>query len=124
MTKIEGRPWAEFGKSGKPISANQLAKLVRRFGVTSENLRHGSDVLKGYCLERFADAFERFLPPVGLPNRYTATSPANISEPSPSETLHHAPCSVSENAIPPNKDGPCSGVAFPNPQPDQNELLF
>ncbi len=124
LAKIEGRPWAEFGKTSKPISANQLAKLLRRFGVTSENLRHGSEVLKGYFIERFAEAFERFLPPVELPNRYAATSPVNIGDASLSETLHPAPCSVPENAIPINKDGPCSGVAFPNPQPAPNELLF
>ena len=119
LAKIEGRPWAEFGKHSKPISANQLAKLLRRFGVSSENLRHGDDVAKGYYLERFAEAFERFLPSAGVPNRYAATSPANIDDSADSEPLHRAPCSVSKNRIPTNNDGPCSGVAFANPQPQE-----
>jgi hypothetical protein len=58
------KPWAQFYK-GKPLSANRLAKMLRTFGITSEeihdrydNSSHG----KGYKRERFEEAWERFLP--------------------------------------------------------------
>jgi hypothetical protein len=31
LARMEGREWAEWGAARKPISPNQLAKLLRRF---------------------------------------------------------------------------------------------
>ena len=31
LVAMEGRPWAEYGKSGRPITKNQLAARLRRF---------------------------------------------------------------------------------------------
>lgn len=62
LVEIEGRPWAEFGKAQKPISPNQLAKQLRRFGVAPCTIRVGDETAKGYALSDFTDAFERFLP--------------------------------------------------------------
>jgi hypothetical protein len=33
LKKLEGRPWAEFGKRAKPITTNMLARLLKDFGV-------------------------------------------------------------------------------------------
>jgi hypothetical protein len=35
LAAIEGRPWAEWGRQRKPISPNQLANLLRRFGISA-----------------------------------------------------------------------------------------
>jgi putative DNA primase/helicase len=48
LAQIEGRPWAEFGKCRRPISANQLANLLRGFGVSSRVVRIGDDTPRGY----------------------------------------------------------------------------
>jgi Protein of unknown function (DUF3631) len=32
LCEIPGRPWAEFGKSGKPLTQNKLARLLRERG--------------------------------------------------------------------------------------------
>jgi hypothetical protein len=62
LAAIEGGPWAEWGRSGKPISKNQIAKQLKRFGVEPRDVRIADTVLKGYLLEQFKEAFERYLP--------------------------------------------------------------
>ncbi len=48
LVKLEGRPWPEFGRMQKAITATGLARLLRPFGVRSKTRRIGSDVAKGY----------------------------------------------------------------------------
>lgn len=58
----EDRPWGEW-KAGKSLSAGQLARLLKPFGVRPGPLRDGARTGKGYALRDFADAFARYLPP-------------------------------------------------------------
>ena len=37
LCEIEPRPWAEYGKSGKPITQNKLARLLKPLGVAPRN---------------------------------------------------------------------------------------
>jgi putative DNA primase/helicase len=62
LIEIEGRPWAEYGRAQKPISKNQLARLLSKFNIKSKSIRIGTDTGKGYHLDDFAESFERFLP--------------------------------------------------------------
>jgi putative DNA primase/helicase len=63
LGNLEGRPWSEF-RNGKELSRSTLAKLLRPFGIGPENIKIGPDkVAKGYKLERFEDAFARYLAP-------------------------------------------------------------
>lgn len=57
---METRPWPEFGKARKPISQNQLARLLAPFGVMPRSIRSGTETAKGYLLSDFADAFSRY----------------------------------------------------------------
>jgi putative DNA primase/helicase len=61
LVAIEGRPWAEYGKKGKPMTQNQLARALKPIGIIPENIRLGDKVPKGYLLARFDDAFARYL---------------------------------------------------------------
>ncbi len=63
LVAIEGGLWSEFGKHRKPITARQLAQLLRPFGVTPDSVRFGSSTLKGYKLAQFSDVFSRYVPP-------------------------------------------------------------
>jgi len=54
------RPWCDW-KHGKPITPRQLAGLLGAFGIISVNLRIGEQVLKGFELSAFTDAFSRYL---------------------------------------------------------------
>jgi uncharacterized protein DUF3631/primase-like protein/DNA primase RepB-like protein len=67
LASIQGRPWAEWGKSGKPISQNALARLLKKFSadgdipIAPETIRIGTGTPKGYLLSQFRDAFTRYL---------------------------------------------------------------
>ena len=58
LAAIEGRPWAEWGKHRKPISTNQLANQLRRFGISPDGIRIGDETPRGYLLDWFQEAFD------------------------------------------------------------------
>ncbi len=61
LEKIEDRPWAEWGRSQRPISKGQVARLLRRFGIVSKAtaLADGRNK-KGYTLDQFEPILERY----------------------------------------------------------------
>lgn len=119
LANIEGRPWPEFGKARKPISANQLANLLRRFGVTPHTVRDGAATWKGYTLADFSEAFDRFLSINPFLDRHTVTTLENIGESRHSELSQLETVLRSENATSANKTGPCDGVTVQKPPPDE-----
>lgn len=61
LTADPERPWADF-KAGKPINPKQLGSMLRQYGIVSETVHPpGEPHAKGYKLERFRDAFQRYL---------------------------------------------------------------
>ena len=62
LVAIEGRPWAEW-KSGKPITANGLARLLAPFRIAPATIRTGDRTAKGYQFAQFEDAFARYSRP-------------------------------------------------------------
>ena len=53
-------------QSGKPLTASVLARLLKPFGIRRRQVRlDESTTLKGYLVDQFDDAFERYLPPFG-----------------------------------------------------------
>jgi len=61
LAALEDRPWGEYGKARKPISKNQIARLLRPFGVVPSTIRIADGLsLKGYQRDHFRDAFERY----------------------------------------------------------------
>lgn len=65
LVEMEERPWPEYSR-GKPITARQVAALLRRFGIKPNVLRAGEERARGYDKADFNNAFARYLPPVGL----------------------------------------------------------
>lgn len=57
----EDRPWREW-RHGNRLTAIQLAKLLKPFGIRPRSMRDGGGNAKGYELAAFADAFGRYLP--------------------------------------------------------------
>src|SRR5215211_7642221 len=41
LGEIEGHPWSEYGRTGKPLTQNQLARLLKPLAIASENIRVG-----------------------------------------------------------------------------------
>jgi hypothetical protein len=79
-------PWATWNR-GKPISPRQLAAKLADFGIKSKDVRQDFEVRKGYHLEQFSDAFERYL---------SADTPATSA--TPLQASNHAGYSVAESA--------------------------
>lgn len=117
LAAIEGRPWHEYGKSQKPITPNQVAKLLRRFNVSPRVVRIGDDTVRGYELADFRDAFERFLPGTPLPKCNGVTEAVNIGDSQLSEVSRQKTVLHPENATLANAGAGCDGVAFQKPEP-------
>jgi putative DNA primase/helicase len=69
LAAMEGRPWAEYGRSGKPITKNQLAARLRRFKadvdckipIEPKPIWIGGESKRGYERHQFEAAFDRYL---------------------------------------------------------------
>ncbi|MBI4328198.1 MAG: DUF3631 domain-containing protein [Chloroflexi bacterium] len=122
LAEIEGRPWAEFGKNRRPISANQLANQLRRFGVTPRAIRIGDETPRGYTLADFQEAFDRFMPKLPLSECNSATNPENTGENAVSEAQHLKTVLRPENGTSANKDAACCTVAVQKPPTDKKQL--
>jgi putative DNA primase/helicase len=71
LVGLENRKWAEMS-SGKPLSKNRLAAMLKQFEVTPRGVRVGDRTPKGYALADFTDAFSRYLPPIKPQQRNNA----------------------------------------------------
>jgi hypothetical protein len=60
LVEMEERSWPEF-RHGKPITARQIASLLRPFGIVPGTKRDGAETFKGYELSNFSSAFARYL---------------------------------------------------------------
>ena len=62
LIALDEAPWGNF--RGKPLTPNNLARLLKNFEVISKNVRIDGSVLKGYTRESFADPWSRYLLPL------------------------------------------------------------
>ena len=53
--------WAEWGKSRKPITQHQLARLLKPFGISPDQIRIGEIQKRGYLRGWFGDVWARYL---------------------------------------------------------------
>jgi hypothetical protein len=76
LHNIEERPWRDDYRHGKPLRAEGLAYLLRRYKIRSRQMKIGGTNVRGYETAWFTDAFERYLSSAqGTPSTlYLATS--------------------------------------------------
>jgi putative DNA primase/helicase len=99
---MEERPWPEW-RQGKPLTARQLSKLLKPFGISPRTIRLEGDVTaKGYYLKDLKGAFARYTPSLSVTPSQTAetlgfledlsvTSPEDVTDkkaPKPAENLN------------------------------------
>jgi Protein of unknown function (DUF3631)/Primase C terminal 2 (PriCT-2) len=60
LCEDEERPWATFSK-GKQITDRQIARMLRKYGIPSEDVYPNGIHAKGYKLARFQEAWARYL---------------------------------------------------------------
>ena len=112
LAKLEGRPWGEWGKSQKPMSKNQLARVLHRYEIQTKKVRLGSKTAQGYDLEQFSDAFSRYLTlQTGTPEQ--PTTDAGFSD--FQNGTQREPVPDKNNAIS-NKIKECSDVPVQKPE--------
>ena len=117
LIEIEGRPWPEF-RRGKPLSKNQLARLLGRFAIKSKSIRIGTDTGKGYHLDDFAESFDRFLlSQESSTNRHNVTTPVNKGDSTPSETSHGF-ANVEQSLFGPSQEEPALHFEPSHPKPE------
>jgi hypothetical protein len=61
LHKMDDRPWAEYGRQRRLITATQISRLLIPFGIKSGSVRIGPETAKGYKREDCQDAFDRYL---------------------------------------------------------------
>jgi hypothetical protein len=74
LNNMADRPWP-YANRGRPLNPHGLARLLKPFGIRSRDIRqHGLAGIKGFYIDTFADAWERYLPPSsGSPSSNSAT---------------------------------------------------
>src|SRR5262249_18651750 len=60
LKDLDGRPWRE-GNRGKGLTTNYLANQLGEFDIHPDTVRIGTRTKKGYMIDWFKDAFERYL---------------------------------------------------------------
>lgn len=75
--------WDNYHR-GRPITASDIARLLRPFGIRPSTMRFGQTTAKGYLVADFQNAFGRYLSP--LPTQ-AAPAPANVTPASPQKPL-------------------------------------
>jgi putative DNA primase/helicase len=118
LVRMEGRPWAEYGKNAKSISKNQLAKRLKRFKVVPDSVRISDKTPKGYYRHQFQEVWDRYLSstpqePLAEPQHRNNTDEMGISAAFQSATEKSA--LRFENGEKPLSNGHCCGVAVQNP---------
>jgi putative DNA primase/helicase len=105
LVAIEGRPWAEMGKTAKPMTQNRLARMLKPLGIAPKQVGPENARVRGYVLADFKDAFERYLAPAGASQPSSRPEghemgTSDISEPSSPNPAGHF-----ETREKPNNDG-------------------
>jgi hypothetical protein len=103
LVEIVPRPWAEYGKSGKPITQNKLVRLLKPLGILPENV--GRNRVRHYRRERFEEAFGRYLTSKGDSNLSTSPNADEMGTSEPSQTSHPGNGREDWKCEKPNNDG-------------------
>jgi hypothetical protein len=114
LVELEGRPWAELGRSHKPLTQNGLARLLKPLGIGPGNVGPENSRARGYKCAQFEDAFERYLAPEGLSEVHRCTGPDEIRVSRTSEPHSQKDGCAVEKCEKPYNGGPLGTCALSN----------
>ena len=112
LTKREDWPWATFGRTGKPLTQNALARLLKNFGVHSLDIKFDGKTLKGYSRSSFEDSWGRYSPPQPRHRNSVNKNGGEVTDHNRNPDPAGCGC---ETAVTPIKLGSGCGVAVENP---------
>ncbi len=105
----EDRPWPEW-KAGRPITPNQLARLLKPFRICPATIRTSLGTAKGYMRTAFDDAFARYLPERNV----TPSQPLRGSGLNESQTVTDAEAVTVPKSLEPLRSRACDAVTDQN----------
>lgn len=113
LGQMEDRPWAEWGRSNKPITPNALARQLSGFEIKPKLFRPDGleKPARGYLLDDFSDAFSRYSPPPTVtplqPNESgaysqnpTVTTKEDVTDRIPRKLAENSQCNGVTDGIP------------------------
>jgi putative DNA primase/helicase len=118
LVAIEGHPWAEYGKSGKPITKNKLAHRLDRFKIVPNTISIGGKTAKGYHRHQFEEGWKRYLSstPQDPPNETSQRNNADeMGTSCTSQNVTEKSVLRFESSEKPPSNGHCYVVTFQNP---------
>jgi len=112
LAAMEGRPWAEW-KSGKSVTANQLARQLKPFGIApTGTVRVGSRTAKGYYRRQFEEAWERYLSAEGVDELSQRHNDAAAGTSTTFQNVTSESGVTVQKCEKSNDEGHCDGVTF------------
>ena len=111
LNEMEDRPWPEYGRSRKPITTVQIARLLRRHAISPNSIRMGDKTPKGYHLDQFKNAFARYLTLFEAQHRH---NPQETAEYRPFQSATLTPDVAVQKPPKPAVALTCGGVAAGN----------
>ena len=61
LHRMSERPWGEYGRPPKPISAHQIANLLKPFAIKSEQIKKDGVNKRGFRRDQFKKAWKRYV---------------------------------------------------------------
>jgi len=115
LVEMEGRAWAEWSH-GKPMTANNLARQLKKYGIGPEKIRFSGETQQGYHLAAFQEAWKRYCPqPVAQPEQ-TEQAASSLNETPFSQTEHNWNISPANGTF--TRTAPVADVPFVPDVPD------
>jgi len=79
LNEKDGRPWADYNR-GNGVTSNQVARMLKGFGIYPRVIRIGNKTPRGYRADQFDETFLRYLPPTNRNTRNTGNENSNLCE--------------------------------------------
>jgi putative DNA primase/helicase len=117
LHNMDDRRWPDW-RQGKPITAPQLARLLKPFGITSKTIRlESGQTPKGFKKEVFADAFARYLPDLAATPPQVAENCEKHDNLSRHKEVVQGADVAAQKEKKPQNSGACGGVAAGKGEP-------
>jgi hypothetical protein len=121
LCEIEGRLWAEWSH-GKGLTANNLARQLKKYSIYPQTIRIGSETPKGYRRADFEDHWSRYCP-LPLIQNATPTHPASSLEKTTFSNRNTQPdVAVAKSASNPHEQRSVAAVAVQNQEEAISEV--
>jgi hypothetical protein len=86
LVGLDGRPWPEMGRDRKPLTQNRLARMLDPLKIKPGNVGPKEARVRGYRLDQFTEAFDRYLEEGSQPHTRTPTDNPPPSKRPPART--------------------------------------